>query len=303
MVGTFLPIDGLQIADLLQRKGLQIKSKTKTSVTVLVSYDRVQAMGDIADFLKSQKAQIDRSLKGSSIGGIRVGNVKILVKKAGGTGGLDVESQAIDDLTSALLAAIMYTGGPISIKVRGRTVKNITQVLKTAGTPKIDFHLADDNSKPLVHISHKKGSSPRDFQQWGGMTEERIYNHPEVKKFAYDCKMLFGEKIPNGESVYREIKDKNLKMMAVFGVNYDKPSPNENKVDVLLQGDPGLKHISGDVFELTATGHIHYFGDVPAGGFEPVMAMIYKGDRDQFDIKGARASIYPKQGRNFKRKI
>jgi hypothetical protein len=93
-------------------------------------------------------------------------------------------------------------------------------------------------------------------------------------------------------------------MMSVFGVN----APNSkgghiNSVDVLIQGDPGLKHITGNTFELTGTGHINYYGELPKAGFEPVLACIYKGDRDQLGIKGARFSIYPLAGRSFKKKI
>lgn len=296
-------MNGIELADLLSKQGIKIKSKTNTSIVVLVIGDRIAEMRKISGLLEHLGATIDSSLKGSSIGGIKVGRVKILVKADGKSGGLDVESVAIDDLNNAILAGMMYVGGPIKIKLKNKTVSGVSQVLKTAGTPKSDFHLADQNDKPLVHISHKKGSTPRDFQQWGGVTEKEILAHPEVQKFAEDCRKEFGTKIPNGESVYRKIQDKNLKMMSVFGVKFNSGYVDPQKVDVLLQGDPGIKHISNDVFELTATGHVNYHGDVPDGGFEPVLAMIYKGDRDQFGIKGARASIYPLQGRSFKRQI
>lgn len=296
-------MDGITISDLLRKKGYTIKSVTKTSITLMVTGSRMDKMVEVTKILSKLGAKIDSTLKGSSIGGISVGNVKILIKAEGRTGGLDVETKAISDLSNALIKAMSIAGGPISVRVKGKTIKGVAQVIKTAGTPKSDFHLADASGKALVHISHKKGSTPRDFQQWGGVTEERILNHPEVQKFAAACRALYGERIPNGESVYTEIKDKNLMMMSVFGVNFDKSGIDENKVDVLLQGDPGLKQISKGVFELTATGHVHYHGDVPDGGFKPVLAMIYKGDRDQLGIKGARASIYPSGGRTFKKKI
>lgn len=295
--------NGIEIAAMLEKNGATIKNKTNTSVTVVTANNRLAEMADIAKRLKAYGAVVDSSLKGSSIGGIKVGNVKIIIKASGRTGGLDVELKAIEDLSDAVAIAVMMTGGPISIKLKSRTVSGIVEVNKTAGTPKSDFHLADEQGRPLVHISHKKGSTPRDFQQWGGVTEQKILNHPEVQKFGEMCRALYGTSIPNGASAYIPIKDKNLKMMAVFGVNFDKGSIDPNKVDVLLQGDPGLKMIKDGVYELTATGHVHYHGDVPDGGFEPVLAMIYKGDRDQLGIKGARASIYPANGRTFKTKL
>ena len=296
-------MDGLAIADLLIKKGYTVKTKTKTSLTIMVQGNRMDKMIEVTKLLSNLGAKIDSTLKGSSIGGIAVGNVKILLKAEGRTGGLDVEAKAIADLSDALLKAMSIAGGPITVTAKGKRISGVAQVIKTAGTPKSDFHLADKSGKPLLHISHKKGSTPRDFQQWGGVTEKRILEHPEVQAFGAACRALYGEKIPNGESVYIEIKDPALKMMSVFGVNFDKSGIDTNKVDVLLQGDPGLKKKSDGTFELTATGHVHYHGDIPDGGFDPVLAMIYKGDRDQLGIKGARASIYPRGGRTFKKKL
>lgn len=295
---------GFEIAKLLEKvNGISLKSVTSTSIVVYVTGNRITEMNNVAKMLSKLNAVVDSNLKGSSIGGVRVGNVKILFKASGKTGGLDVEAAAISSLQSALMAAISENGGPISIRLNGKTIKDVAIVAKTNGTPKSDFHLADSKNKPLIHISHKKGSTPRDFQQWGGLTEDRIKNHPEVKKFILKCQALYGNKIPGGASAYSVIKSADLKMMSVFGVNFDKSTIDENRVDVLIQGDPGLKRVGKGSYVLTATGHIHYHGDVPSGGFTPVLAVIYKGDRDQFNIKGARFSIYPQSGRTFKTKL
>lgn len=300
-------IDGIILAEILQSKGFaDVKSKTKTSIVLAVDGNRVEHMKSIAAMFKNLDARIDPNVAGSSIGAIIVADkIKITLKPKGraGGGGLDVEAAAIATLQSALSVAIMSNGAPIDVRLRGRTVKNCAQVIKTAGTPKSDFHIADPAGRPLIHISHKKGSTPRDFQQWGGLTETRIVQHREVKAFITKCQLLYGSAIPSGESVYMPIKDKDLKMMAIFGVDYDKAGISENKVDVLIQGDPGIKQFSGGSFELTATGHLHHYGDLPTGGFDPVLAMIYKGDRDQFGIRGARASIYPAAGRTFKGRL
>ena len=91
--------------------------------------------------------------------------------------------------------------------------------------------------------------------------------------------------------------------MAVFGVNHKNSSPDPNSVDVLIQGDPGLKSNNDNTFSLTSNGHVNYRGEIPKGPFEPIVAIIYKGDRDQFGIKGARVSIYPAGGRKFKKQL
>ena len=297
-------MDGLQIATLITSQGYTVKTKTKTSVTVSVSGNRVQKMLELTSLLSELGAKVDSNLKGSSIGGIVIGNVKIYLKAEGRTGGLDVESAAIDALQNSIINAMALNGGPIDIRLKNRVVKGVIGVKKTDGTPKSDFHLIDKSGKALVHISHKKGSTPRDFQQWGGITESRIAKHPEIAKFEAAVNKLYPNGVmPNGQSAYMKIKDNDLKMMAVYGVNFDKGGIDVNKVDVLIQGDPGVKQLSDGNFELTATGHIHYEGEKMTGGFEPVLAIIYKGDRTQLGLRGGRASIYPSGGRTFKTEI
>ena len=297
-------MDGIQLADYIASKGYSIKSKTRTSIVILVDGDRVQKMLDLASMMTKFGAKIDRNIKGSSLGGIVVGNVKILIKASGRTGGLDVESAAISALEDAVVQAVILAGGPINIKLKNRVVSGVVGVEKTAGTPKSDFNLCDESNKPLVHISHKKGSTPRDFQQWGGITEREIANHPEVSYFEKQVNALYPNSVmPNGESAFMRIKDDALKMMSVYGVNYSKGTTDINRVDVLIQGDPGLKMLANGDYELTATGHIHYLPEKITGDFEPVIAVIYKGDRNQLGLRGARASIYPLGGRTFKREV
>lgn len=297
-------MDGIKLAEELSKKGYQIKNKTKTSIVVLVDGDRVAKMKEIAKLLGKYKPKIDASLKGSSIGGIVIGNVKILIKASGRTGGLDVESAAIAMLQEAIANAMAVAGGPINIKLKNKTIKDVVGVRKTAGTPKSDFHLINSNQQPVCNISHKKGSSPKDFQQWGGITESAIASHKEVKYFEKQVNAIYpNKKIPQGESAFMKIKDDHLKMMAVYGVNYKNGGVDFNKVDVLIQGDPGLKQINNNTFQITATGNLHYLPEKITGGFEPVLSVIYKGDRTQLGLAGARANIYPMAGRTFKREI
>lgn len=291
-----------EFGNFLTQHGQKVRGVSGNTITILVSGSRIEKLLELTNMLKNMGATVDKNLKGSSIGGIVVGKVRIFVKADGKSGGLDVELNAINDLNDAIARAVILNDGPIDIKLKGKVLKGVVKAIKTAGAPKSDFHLSDINGKPLVHISHKKGSTPKDFQQWGGLTENGIAEHKEVIVFGEKCRALYGKQIPNGESVYTTIKDDNLKMMAVFGVKF-AAGLDVNRVDVLLQGDPGVVQLNNGQFELTATGHVHYHGDVPSGGFDPVLAMIYKGDRDQMGIKGARVSIYPMSGRNFKRKL
>lgn len=296
-------LTGQDIAAVVSKKGMTPKNVTRTSLQILVKGNRLDAIPVLIKLFSKQNAIYDKNAKGSSIGAVFIDGVKVLIKAEGRTGGLDVELAAIQDLQSALNHAMVANKGPITISLGTKKIKGVAGVQKTPGTPKSDFNLCDINGKPLIHISHKKGNKATDFQQWGGITESRVAKHKEVLKFIDQCQMLYGDKIGSGESAFKKIKSTDLKMMAIYGVDFDSSVATENRVDVLIQGDPGLKQKSKGVFELTATGHIHYHGDIPTGGFEPVLAIIYKGDRDQGGIKGARISIYPSRGRSFKDEI
>jgi hypothetical protein len=297
-------MDGILIAEQLAAKGYEIKTKSRTNIVVLVSGNRLEKMQKLAEYFAPFGGKIDPHLSKSSIGGIVVGNVKIILKPLGKTSGLDVESAAIDALDKAIESAKIIAGGPINVKLNTKIVKNVVGVRKTTGTPKSDFHLVDDRGDAVAHISHKKGSSPKDFQQWGGVTEAKIASHPEVIAFEKEINELYpGGRIPNGESAFMKIKSLKLKRMSVYGVNYDSPGTDVNRVDVLMQGVPDLKKISKKLYSLTASGNVHYLNDPLSGGYNPVLAVIYKGDRSQMGLKGARVSIYPMGGRTFKREI
>lgn len=287
------------VITVLENEKIEIKKVEGNKITVLVDGDRFEAIAKLTDIMQNIEAKYDKNISGSSIGGIRVGSAIILIKTKGKTSGLDVESAAIKTLQEAIINAMVASGRAINIKVGNQTVRGCVGVEKTEGTPKSDFHIVNEAGKPIIYISHKKGSKPTDFQQWSGMTEEKIFNHPDTKTFIAECQSIFGKKMPTGTSIYKKITKTNLKMMSVFGVDYGKSS-GINNVDVLIQGDPGLKKIPGnDLWQLTATGNIHYNGDLPHGGFDPVLTLIYKGDRGQFGIQGARTGISPIAGRKM----
>ena len=291
--------DTKSIATILKNNKFEIKSISGNKIIVLVDDDRLDVVDKLVNILSDLGAKYDRNVSDSSIGGVRVEKTVILVKTKGKTSGLDVESAAIKSLQEALIKARIASGGSINIKIKNKTIKDCYDVEKTNGTPKSDFHIVNSLGEPVIFISHKKGSRPNDFQQWSGMTEDEILKQDEIQTFITECQAIFGKKIPPGTSIYKKIKKDKLKMMSVFGVDYGKQS-GVNNVDVLIQGDPGLKKAGpNNLWELTATGNIHYNGDLPHGGFDPVLTMIYKGDRDQFNIKGARASIYPIAGRRM----
>jgi hypothetical protein len=188
----------------------------------------------------------------------------------------------------------------VSIKV-GRTIYEVEDAESTPGSPKSDFHLLDKNGKECVWISHKDGKGPRDFQQWGGISnrkEPKVFNHPETQQFIEDLKKIYPDGLPRATSLHRKIKDNKLKMIAVYGNEYGRAMSRQN-TSILIQGPVELVKKSN--YYVFKSNHIHYNGDsVDADGFEPVFMAIYKGDRSDAGVKGTRIVIMPIQGRKSK---
>ena len=65
--------------------------------------------------------------------------------------------------------------------------------------------------------------------------------------------------------------------------------------DTSINIDPNSEELA-EIAQMTANLGMAF-------GFDPVLAVIYKGDRSQFDIKGARVSVYTSGGRTFKTEL
>lgn len=188
----------------------------------------------------------------------------------------------------------------ITVMAGTQRIPNVFDAETTKGTPKSDFHLVDEAGREICWISHKDGADAKAFGQWGGITDAAgisISKHPEVLKFVEDMKMLYGEQMPRATTVGREIQDDTLKHRAVYGPDFGRLKGKDN-VNILLQGEVTLRK-NGQNYVLSSVGPSHSNGDNLIGAYEPVLMIIYKGDRAQFGIQGARFSIYPKGGRRI----
>lgn len=203
------------------------------------------------------------------------------------------EDMALNSLRAQIDAAKVREGtATIKIKVGNKTY-DVFDAASTFGTPKSDFHLIDQDGKEIVWISHKDGKTERNFQQWGGVSqrvEPKIYSHREVQAFAKDLKGLFPTGITAATTVARKIEDKNLKQLSVYGSDFGGPEGRQN-VSLMLQGKIELKK-KGTSYEIDGY-HTHLNGDDMTAGYEPVLMAIYKGDRSDLGIKGARVVIAP----------
>jgi len=191
----------------------------------------------------------------------------------------------------------------VTVKV-GKKTYNVVSVTSTPGTPKSDFSFVDVNGRPVGHISHKDGSNPRGFQQWSGTSqrvEPGIFAHRETQAFIQELKQMFPNGLPPASTLGRKIKDERLKKMAVYGSQFGSV-PGINNVDVTLQGTVKLVK-QGTIYKLTGSAHENANGSIISGGYEPIFLAVYKGDRSDHGIKGARITINPREGRTVKQYI
>jgi hypothetical protein len=216
-------------------------------------------------------------------------------KPAGkGAAGINAEMREVENINNQLYE-IMGKTGKKSVKISiNNNYYNISKAGKIEGTVKADLALYDPNGNEVVWISYKDGTGAKAFQQWGGMTEEVIQNHPEVQTFIKQLQDKYKGVMPNATTIAKKIKDKKLKNYSVYGVDFKIAGKNlgRQNVSILLQGNIKLKKGSANSYEFTSS-HVNYNGDNLTADYTPVMMAVYKGDRSQFGLKGARFTIQP----------
>jgi hypothetical protein len=232
-----------------------------------------------------------------------VGGIFLYVKPepGSGVGGTAKEDAQLASLQKQIQDELSKTDlMELKIKI-GNKYYAVAGAATTPGTPKSDFHLLNNKGIEVVWISHKDGSKAKDFQQWGGMSaraEPEIAKHKETQKFINDVKKEFGGVMPRATTVARPVKDKNLMGMSVYGNKYKSGVLGRQNVTILLQGPVKLVK-SKNYYELESN-HTSINGDIMTGDYAPVFMAIYKGDRNNFGVKGARFAIQPKASRKFK---
>ena len=192
----------------------------------------------------------------------------------------------------------------VNLKI-GKNFYQVVNVESTPGTPKSDFHFRDVNGNMVGFVSHKDGASATAIQQWGGITvrgEPILAAHPETQAFVATCQSMFGNRMPPATTVARRIQDNRLKMQSVYGNGFGGPFGIQN-VDVLLQGTVNISRVDGSRYRLTASSQTHSNGDAITGPYEPVFMCIYKGDRANYGIQGARMVISGLGGRSIRRYV
>lgn len=185
----------------------------------------------------------------------------------------------------------------VPIKV-GNKIIEVFDVVSTKGTPKSDFNFVDLNGKPVIHISHKKGNSPKHFQQWGGVTKaagSRVSENKEVLTFLKDLKNIVGTEMKQGiGAFYRKVNPKSdLALSSIYGVRHDDSDWSDpNNVRVLVQGSVKLMK-TGNSYAIRSN-HTMTNPEPVSLPYDTIIMATYKGDgRTNGGIKNCRVGVYP----------
>tara|TARA_B100000131_G_C18107491_1_gene608452 strand:- start:1185 stop:2465 length:1281 start_codon:yes stop_codon:yes gene_type:complete len=224
----------------------------------------------------------------------------------------DVGEQTILSMTQGQLETLKWIAGlrgkgtdtkktnGITITVPGLQVRggneiyNVDKIDKVSARGpggrevKADFAFSNTKGKEVLYISHKLGSSAKDFQQYSGTSkttgtfedQEIILNHPEVQGFYSDL-WTFYDDVASGLNQYtnnpfmvqnNEVRlktsgcyvyanDPQLIAMAVYGPEFGPGKPyGPDNVHILGQGNfvwTPITTSEGDItWQLTFSGHM-----------------------------------------------
>ena len=182
-------------------------------------------------------------------------------------------------------------GNSIKVKIGDEVYEDIVSATTVPGTPKADFTLNNSKGDPVIFLSHKDGTTAKDFQQYGGVSELKDYD--EVLGFVNDVKSALQDptQMERGSGFRRQVESEEIIVKSVYGVDF---TPGKdfgiNNVTALVQG--GLKlEKSGDIYNLTSR-HTILNPDLPQEDYAPAFYATFRKNRNQFGIKDIRFGIY-----------
>ena len=123
------------------------------------------------------------------------------------------QDEQIENLTQIIYSLKKSSSlGYVPIKITDEVYKVVT--VKTLNNKsKADFCLVTIDGLDVGFVSHKHGSSPKDFQQWSGTSKRfqpEIFDHEETQSFIKDLTKMFNDTLPPASTVARKIQDLRL---------------------------------------------------------------------------------------------
>lgn len=302
---TFLQ---LQHNDLMKRGGYRlgvftdkVKDKeyfaTKKGAVMITSpsYKQLEAEMPVKGYSTTMKGKTD---KGRSIT-LKYPHDFFKTPEFGGKGsgsGTAAEDRELKGLRNEMEAAMKRDGISVLPMMVGRKKVMAVGVETTPGVPKSDFHLVDAAGNEIAWISHKDGSTSKDFQQYGGLTNRVFKNNSAVKDFMNALLKKYPDGMQRGKSAYRTVKDKKLINQSVWGVDFGKARGRDN-VDEFHQGPMKIK--KRGKFYYIQSRHQDTNGNLPKGeGYDAIFYARFTSDRGS-NVAGvrvpfARVGVFPR---------
>lgn len=303
--------------NILQHSDLTKRGGARVSVFLAKIKDGEVFMTTKGDVIldKKQDVDLEKEMPGKGFSTTlkgKIGSKKVVLDypkdfyktpEFGGKGagsGTAAEDRHLVSFRKQLIELLSAEKSPyIKLKIGHRLI-NCADIISTPQTgsrfaPKADFSIIDHNGEEVGWISHKDGSKPEHFQQYGGLSDSVFANISEVKKFVADLQKIYPEGLQSGISVKRKAKDKNVILMSVFGIEYGG-KPGKQNVDEFHQGDMKLKKVNKHY--VIASTHKGLNGEIPEdAGYICIYFARYTSDRGA-NIAGkfignARVGIFP----------
>ncbi len=183
----------------------------------------------------------------------------------------------------------LNTSGPINVHVAGDTYKGITKATTVVGVPKADFTLDTENG-PVIFLSHKDGTTPKHFQQYGGF--KGFEEHKEIIAFVESVRTATNGALERKQSFKRALLSEEIKRKAVYGLGFGDKEFHKDNCQAILQGPVKFEEQESGDYTIICNHQVSN-PDIPSGLYEPMLYVTFRSDRNNMGIKNARFGIYP----------
>jgi hypothetical protein len=179
--------------------------------------------------------------------------------------------------------------GSITLTIDGQKFENIDGVVDVKPNQKADFAFTT-NREPVIFISYKPGSSPKDMISYGGITKEA--NIKEVQSFINAVKSKTSSMKDVRVEYGYPVQDPEAIKKIIYGFQYEQGTAGENSVQFLIQGTDLKLEGKDGVYTLVAS-HILKAPAIPTEEYAPYYNARYANDRNQYGIQNCRFTVVP----------
>jgi len=179
--------------------------------------------------------------------------------------------------------------GSIDVELAGKEYKGIVKAETVKGVPKADFTL-NTQEGPAIFLSHKDGTTPKHFQQYSGF--KGLEEYEEIKSFVEAVRKASNGELEPKASYKRALLNDEVKRKSVYGLDQGSEEFGVNNCQAILQGPVKFEAQESGDYVIKANHQVNN-PDIPSGGYEPMLYVTFRRDRNNMGIKNARFGIYP----------